>query len=99
MIERQATLAGVEPPSVNQVRRRVGAWYRRQLRDRIGPLLPPVSDLPSRLAEIGKVGAELAPRLEAEARRIVQELIEQENGKEPAPPRPCPPIADGDAGA
>ena len=32
-----ARRAGADPPSANQVRRRLGAWYRGALRDRFGP--------------------------------------------------------------
>lgn len=62
------------PPSSNQVRRRLGAWYRRELRERVGPLLPPIDDLPAALIEVGKAGAAIEPGLPAELERIVADL-------------------------
>lgn len=61
-------------PSGNQVRRRLGAWYRRELRQRVGPLLPPVSDLQTSLTEVARAGAAIAAGLDAELSRIVTEL-------------------------
>ena len=84
---RVALRAGVEPPSVNQVRRRVGAWYRGRLRDRFGPLLPPVADLPTTLTNLGRVGADLAVELRAEAERVVAELVAQGVTAGPPPKR------------
>ncbi len=75
LVARLAEEAGADPPSLNQVRRRLGAWYRGQIRERVGPLAPPVPDLPRRLEEIGRVGAALTPRLEGEAVRVVHDLI------------------------
>lgn len=77
LVTRTAAEAGVEPPSLNQVRRRLGAWYRGQLRERVGPLKPPVPNLGETLQQLGKVGASLTPALEAEARRVLAELIAQ----------------------
>ena len=65
---------GYVVPSGNQVRRRLGAWYRRELRDRVGPLLPPLPDLSAALAEVARAGAAIAPELDAELARIVAEL-------------------------
>lgn len=65
---------GHEPPSVNQVRRRLGAWYRGELRDRVGPILPPVADLPGSLRDIARAGTEIAPRLDTELAKIVMQL-------------------------
>lgn len=70
-----AERAGVEPPSVNRVRRKVGAWYRGQLRDRLGPILPPVPDLGATLAQVGRVAAELEPAVQLEAQRVVAEIV------------------------
>jgi hypothetical protein len=82
LILASAARAGVEPPSVNRVRRRVGAWYRGQLRDRLGPIMPPVPDLGSTLAQVGRVAAELAPAVRAEARRVVAEMVAEAAGGE-----------------
>jgi hypothetical protein len=70
-----AQAAGADPPSANQVRRRLGAWYRGALRNRFGPIPPPVSDLPSILRQLADAGRDLAPQAERELRRIVLELV------------------------
>ena len=75
LVVREAARLGAAPPSVNQVRRRLGAWYRGQLREAVGPLRPPVPNLPRVLAELGRAGAALAPQLDAEARRVIAELV------------------------
>lgn len=76
-VERLALAAGSpEPPSLNQVRRRVGAWWRGELRERLGPLLPPVADLGPVLADVARAARGLEPRLPAEIERIVLDLIE-----------------------
>jgi hypothetical protein len=69
--------SGREPPSLNQVRRRLGAWYRAELRERMGPLRPPVEEFPRVLQELGRVGASLTPALKTQAVQIVTELMEQ----------------------
>ena len=84
LIARLAAEAGAEPPSVNQVRRRLGVWYRGRLRERVGPLAPPVPDLPRALAELGRIGAALTPQVETEAVRIVRELIEDRSAAQDA---------------
>jgi hypothetical protein len=75
MAAKIAQAAGGDPPSANQVRRRLGAWYRGVLRDRFGPILPPVADLPSILRQLGDAGRDLAPQAERELERIVLELV------------------------
>jgi len=65
---------GIEAPSMNQVRRRLGAWFRGELRERVGPLNPPVANLPEVLRQLGAIGAQLAPQLPKETERIVYEL-------------------------
>lgn len=80
-IVKLAAANGQEPPSSNQVRRRLGAWYRRELRERVGPLLPPVDDLPAALMEVERAGAAIEPGLPAELERIVAELGQRANGR------------------
>jgi hypothetical protein len=63
-------------PSVNQVRRRLGAWYRAELRSRIGAVAPPVSDLGAVLQRIAAAGTELAADLDRQKVSVVAELIE-----------------------
>jgi hypothetical protein len=68
----------IEAPSMNQVRRRLGAWFRGEIRDRVGPLYPPVENVPAVLQQLASISAELAPKLPGEAERIVFELgVEQ----------------------
>jgi hypothetical protein len=75
MAAKIARAAGVDPPSANQVRRRLSAWYRGILRDRFGPILPPAADLPSILRQLSDAARDLAPRAERELERIVLELV------------------------
>jgi hypothetical protein len=75
MTARIAAAAGGEPPSASQVRRRLGNWYRASLRERVGPVTPPVDDLPAVLREIARAGRELAPQAERELQRVVHELM------------------------
>jgi hypothetical protein len=76
MATRIAQAVGADPPSANQVRRRLGAWYRGELRDRFGPISPPVDDLPSILRQLSDAGRDLGPQAERELERIVLELVE-----------------------
>lgn len=77
LIARLATERGGEAPSVNQVRRRLGGWYRMQLRDQVGPLRPPVADLPAQLQAIARVSASLSAALHAEAERVIDDLLDE----------------------
>jgi hypothetical protein len=79
-----AQAVGADPPSANQVRRRLGAWYRGALRDRLGPILPPVTDLPSILRQLAGAGRDLAPQAERELERIVLELVAEASSGAPA---------------
>jgi hypothetical protein len=88
-----ARAVGADPPSANQVRRRLGSWYRGALRDRFGPILPPVTDLPSILRQLGETGRELSPQAERELERIVLELVAQAISE--AEPAVRSDIADG----
>jgi hypothetical protein len=64
-----------EGPSVNQVRRRLGAWFRGELRTRFGPMPPDEPDFASRLMDLGKVGAEIAKGLPERTTLIVRTLV------------------------
>ena len=75
LVAKIAQSTGADPPSANQVRRRLGAWYRGALRDRFGPMLPPVADLPSILRQLTDAGRDLAPQAERELERIILELV------------------------
>jgi hypothetical protein len=82
MTARIAATAGGEPPSVNQVRRRLGAWYRGQLRERLGPIPPPVGNLQDVLDQVAAAAREIAPRAELELERIVLELMAEARERE-----------------
>ena len=75
MTAKFALAVGAKPPSGNQVRRRLGSWYRGALRDRFGPILPPVADLSSVLRQLAGAGRDLAPQAVPELERIVLELV------------------------
>lgn len=66
---------GSEPPSANQVRRRLSAWFRAELRSRIGPVNPPVANLPDVLRQIAQIGKDLTPQADQELERVVRELV------------------------
>lgn len=66
---------GADAPSANQVRRRLSAWFRAELRSRIGPVNPPVANLPDVLRQIASIGKELAPQADRELERVVRELV------------------------
>lgn len=74
-IDRDSAAVGAEPPSVNQVRRRLGAWQRAQLRDELGPVMPPCVDLGSLLDDVGRVSRDLTPLLRPKTTEIVIQLI------------------------
>jgi hypothetical protein len=74
-----ATAAGGDPPSTSQVRRRLGAWYRGALRDRLGPIPPPVVDFPATLQRVATAGHELARHAEPELERVVFELVAEQH--------------------
>jgi hypothetical protein len=75
-VEAIATSLGAEePPSLNQVRRRLTGWWRGELRERVGPISPPVDDLPAQLTRVAAAGRELEPRIPTELERVVTELV------------------------
>lgn len=86
-VERLSLALGApEPPSLNQVRRRLGAWWRRELRSRVGSIAPPVADLSAALASVARAGRELEPRLPGELERVVEELIRSRSDSDDLPP-------------
>lgn len=62
-------------PSANQLRRRLGAWFRSELRAIMGPIPPSDPDFPQRLQELGKLSAQIAKDVPEQTKLIVQELI------------------------
>jgi hypothetical protein len=81
MTAKIAQSAGADPPSGNQVRRRLGSWYRGALRDRVGPIRPPVAELSSVLRQLADARRDLAPQAERELERIVLELVAETSSR------------------
>lgn len=81
-VQKIAEASEVEPPSANQVRKRLGAWYRGELRERVGPISPPIANLPSVLQQVAAASRDLAPRVDAELERVVQELLAEAAARE-----------------
>ncbi len=75
LVRDQALLRGVEPPSVNSVRKRLGAWYRAQFDERIGAVLPPVDDLPALIQRIHEVAREIAPDVHHQFDATISEIL------------------------
>ena len=92
-----AEAAGTEPPSANKVRRRLAGWYRGQLRERLGPIEPPVADLGATLREVARVAASLAPAVEGQARTVIAEFLAAETA--PTAAGSEPEVADPATGA
>lgn len=74
-IAEAAEAAGVEPPSVNRVRRRVGAWYRRELLLAFGPLKPPLEDFAGTLEKMGQHARSLKAQVPEETAEVILELV------------------------
>lgn len=91
-----AAMKGIpgDPPSANQVRRRLGAWFRGQLREELGPIAPPVADLDIVLKTASAAAKRLSSRVPEQAIAIVRDLAERatkqsaESQTEPAPTAP-----------
>lgn len=64
-------------PSVNQVRRRLGHWYRGELRAAFGPMLPSEPNFPERLQQLAKLSADVAKQLPEQTARIIRDLIDE----------------------
>lgn len=77
LVERYSAKTGRPGPSVNQVRRRLGGWYRSALREKVGPMTPPIADLNVALDQLASVAVEVARHAEDEALRIIEELSAQ----------------------
>ncbi|MCC6791949.1 MAG: hypothetical protein IT336_09695, partial [Thermomicrobiales bacterium] len=66
-------------PSANQLRKRLGFWFRGELRAVVGPIPPSEPDFPARLQELGKLSAHLASQIPERTKQIVQELIAEQS--------------------
>ncbi len=74
-IAEAAAAAGVEPPSVNRVRRRVGAWYREELLRAFGPLDPPVANFSVVLEQLALHARSLKAHIPAETAEVILEMV------------------------
>lgn len=78
-------------PSLNQVRRKLGSWYRAQLLDAVGPINPPVSDLEQVVRVIRGAATSLRHATHAEAIRIIGTLRDERKAAGAiAPAQPLP---------
>lgn len=83
-IERSAAGAGRVAPSVNKVRRRIGAWYRSELRELVGAIVPPADDLGAVLDRVSRAGRSLMPALLKRTSEIVAEMVDESPLREEA---------------
>ncbi len=72
-----ATAAGVTPPSGTRVRRAIGAWYRSRIRERFGPIHPPVENFGALLEQLGHYSRSLQPEMAAVTRQVIDDLVEK----------------------
>lgn len=76
-LEKAAEAAGVTPPSLNKVRRRIGSWFRDQLIEDFGPIMPPVSNFSDMLEQLARRGGELRPELDRVTREIISGMLRE----------------------
>jgi hypothetical protein len=69
--------AGVEPPSMNKVRRRIGSWFRNQVIEHVGPLEPPIPDFPRIVHQLEMICGELRLQLPAATTRLISEMLHE----------------------
>jgi hypothetical protein len=74
-IEAAVAEAGVEAPSMNRVRRRIGSWFRDEVIKQVGLLTPPIADFPAVIHQLELVSAELRLQLPEATTRIIHEMI------------------------
>lgn len=74
-VDRRALQAGFTAPSANKVRRRIGAWYREQLREKVGPILPPVADMDATLRDVAHAGTSLQGSLRTYTDAVIDEMV------------------------
>lgn len=65
----------VIPPSINSVRKRVGAWYRARFDSQLGTVMPPVDNMPTLLQEIHRIAVDAAPLVEPAFHEILDEVL------------------------
>ena len=70
-------------PSVNQLRRRLGSWYRGEIRAAAGPVPPDVHDFPAMLQELAAISRAVSKRLPERVNEVIRELIAERATGEP----------------
>lgn len=76
-LDAAVSAAGVEAPSMNRVRRRIGSWFRDQVVERVGLLEPPVENFPAVIHELELVSADIREQLPEATSRIIREMLEE----------------------
>jgi len=71
----ESELRGLEAPSINSVRKRLGAWHRQQFDARIGVVLPPVENLPALIQHLHHIAAEVEPLVPAAFDEIIETVF------------------------
>ncbi len=84
-IEQDAARLGVEPPSANSVRRRLGVWHRRQLRQALGPIDPPRADIDQILKSVASCSRQFAPHFRQRITEIIIEITSARTSEEEEP--------------
>lgn len=72
-----SSAARVVPPSGTRVRRAIGAWYRARIRDQFGPILPPVDEFESLVADLGRYSRSLHPEIAQVTRDVIDDMVLQ----------------------
>lgn len=62
-------------PSANQLRKRLGSWFRGELRAKVGPIPPTDPSFSDQLQELAVLSGQLAKQVPEQTKIIVQELI------------------------
>lgn len=78
----ESELRGIDAPSVNSVRRRLGAWYRSQFDERIGIVLPPVADISDLVARIQEIAKEVDPLVPDAMDAIIEDVFAAQSGRD-----------------
>ncbi len=77
-VKQDVETLGVEAPSLNQVRKQLGSWYRQELRKRVGPVQPPVANIRQALLAIDREAALLKPLLREQTRLAVENVARRQ---------------------
>lgn len=81
-INLESELRGIDAPSVNSVRKRLGAWYRQQFDNRIGVVLPPIDDISGLVNQIHSIASEVYPLVPAAMDAILDDVFAAQSAKD-----------------